>query len=123
MGMENENEVGSVPVFARKKSAADELEYAAEVAEDKDLVYLVENTCIHCNRLMNKSEVKILPPSYIQERDPYVSKGIVRKRLMCVDCYNAIRSSAREKIQFDGFRNSGKAQYLRAAVGRFLANR
>lgn len=109
-----------VPAFARKMSASDGLEYVAEVAEDKDLVYLIENTCMNCTRLMNRSEVKILPPSYIQERDPYVSSGAVRRRLMCLHCYNTLRSNSRDKVRFDRFKNVGKAQILRSAVVRML---
>lgn len=116
MGSELREEV---PAFARKRCASDEVEYATEVAEDKDLVYLIENTCLYCNRLMGKNEVKILPPSYIQERDQYVSSGVVRRRLMCLPCYNNIRSASRERVRFDRFRRS-RAQLLRNTVGRLL---
>ena len=121
MAMGAEPEI--VPGFARKRSASDGLEYAIDVAEDKDLVYLVENTCIHCSRLMSKSEVKILPPSYIQERDQYVSRGIVKKRMLCLQCYSTIRATAKEKVAFDRYRNASRAQALKTAFSRFLANR
>jgi hypothetical protein len=99
MAIGDEFRVGAVPEFARKRCASDGQEYAAGVAEGKDLAYLVENTCIHCNKLMGKGEVKIMPPSYIQERDPYVNRGVVRKRLMCVSCYNVIRATTRERVR------------------------
>lgn len=105
----------TVPEFARKRPASDGKEYEAAVAEGKDLGYLVENTCIHCNRLIKQSEVKILPPSYIQERDPYVSSGFVKKRLMCINCYNMIRYTSREKVRFDRYRNS-RPQLFRSAI-------
>ena len=104
--MEKRDGIGVVPEFARKRSASDEIEYAADVAEDKDLVYLIENTCMCCNRLMKKDEIRVLPPKYIQERDPYVSNGIVRRRMMCVGCYNTLRSTARERVRFHGFGRS-----------------
>lgn len=112
-----------VPAFARKRAASDEEEYAAEVAEDKDLVYLIENTCIHCNRLMNKSEVKILPPSYIQERDRYVSDGIVKRRLMCVQCYSTLRSASRERVRFDRYKNANRMQVVRTVLVRLLGSK
>jgi hypothetical protein len=116
------DEIRGAPAFASKISASDGAEYAAEVAEDKDLVYLIENTCIHCNRLMGKSEVKILPPSYIQERDQYVSGGVVKRRLMCLQCYNTLRSTAREKVKFDRFRNKNRTGFIRTAIVRMLGS-
>lgn len=114
------NELGvEAPAFARKRCASDEMVYAAEVAEDKDLVYLIENTCIYCNRLMSKNEVKILPPSYIQERDQYVSSGVVKRRLMCLPCYNNVRSASKQRVRFDKFRRS-RAQLFRSTIGRLL---
>jgi hypothetical protein len=120
MGRMGEMGVEEVPAFARKVCASDEAEYAAEVAEDKDLVYLIENTCIHCNRLLSKSEVKILPPSYIQERDRYVSDGVVKRRLMCLQCYNSLRSTTKQAVKFDRFRNRNRVQLIRSAIVRML---
>jgi hypothetical protein len=118
--MQKGDEMEIVPEFARKKSASDEIEYAADVAEDKDLVYLIENTCMYCNRLMKKDEVRVLPPKYIQERDPYVSNGIVRRRMMCVGCYNIIRSTTRERVRCHGFeRNLFGKQH---EISKLLAN-
>ncbi|MDE1854896.1 MAG: hypothetical protein KGH57_01060 [Candidatus Micrarchaeota archaeon] len=122
VGRMGENEIEEVPAFARKASATDEAEYAAEVAEDRDLVYLIENTCIHCNKLMSKSEVKILPPSYIQERDQYVSGGVVKRRLMCLQCYNALRSSTRQRARFDRFRSRSGAGIVRTALVKLLGS-
>jgi hypothetical protein len=111
-----------VPAFALKRCASDEMEYATEVAEDKDLVYLIQNTCIYCNRLMGKNEVKILPPSYIQERDQYVNGGVVKRRLMCLQCYNNVRSASRQRVKFDRYRHN-RAQLLRGTISRLLASR
>jgi hypothetical protein len=66
---------------------------------------MVEDTCMYCNRLMEKGEIKVLPPSYIQERDPYVRRGVVKRRLMCLKCYNTIRGIAKEKARFSEARN------------------
>ncbi len=116
-------EIEEIPAFARKRSASDGMEYAADVAEDSDLVYLIENTCLHCSKLMSKSEIKILPPSYIQQRDRYVSGGVVKKRLMCVGCYNTLRSTSREKVRFDRFKNSNSLPFIRATISRLLSGR
>ena len=113
-------EMEEVPAFARKTAASDEAEYAAEVAEDKDLVYLIENTCIHCNKLMNKSEVKILPPSYIQERDQYVSGGVVKRRLMCLQCYNELRSMTKQRSRFSMLRTRNRTGLVRTTLVRLL---
>ncbi|MCL5239135.1 MAG: hypothetical protein M1286_01520 [Candidatus Marsarchaeota archaeon] len=108
--------------MARQKTAGDEARYATEVAGDKDLVYLIENTCLHCNRLMNKAEVKILPPSYIQDRDQYVNNGVVKRRLMCLHCYNELRSTAREKVRFDRFRNKSRIGAVKTTLVKILGN-
>ncbi len=121
MSMGEELEYGGQ--FARTRSASDGMECATDVAEDKDLVYLIENTCIRCNRLMDKSEVKILPPSYIQEHDQYVSSGVVRRRLMCLGCYNTMKSATKERVRFDRYRSPSRIGTFRTALGRLLAQR
>lgn len=108
--------------LARADGAAEVAGYAIGVAEDKDLAYLIENTCLHCNKLMDKSEVKILPPSYIQERDQYVSRGVVKRRMMCLRCYNMLRSTAREKVRFDRFRNKGRLGTVKTTLIKILGN-
>ena len=96
----DELETYKMPAFARKCAAADGCEYSVEDAEGKDLAYMVEHSCIHCNRMFAPEEVKILPPSYIQSRDKYVNCGLVKRRLMCIDCYNILRSSVRAKAKY-----------------------
>ena len=115
-------ELETIPGFAKKRAASDGKEYAACIAEGKDLAYLVENTCIHCNRLMKKGETKILPPSYVQERDLYVSNGTVKRRLMCVSCYNTIRATAKEKVRFNRYREEGRPRLFSTAI-KLLTNR
>ncbi len=115
-------ETSDAVALAREKVAGKETEYAMGAGEDRDMAYLIENTCIHCNRLMSKTEVKILPPSYIQERDQYVSGGVVKRRLMCLSCYNMLRSTAREKVRFDRFRNRGRLQTVRTTLVKMLGS-
>ncbi|MDE1822790.1 MAG: hypothetical protein KGI00_00255 [Candidatus Micrarchaeota archaeon] len=78
--------------FARKVAQSDGLEHYTDETEDRDLVYLIENSCISCSKAMKDGEVKIVPPRYVQDRDRYVRDGIVSKRTMCVPCYNDIKS-------------------------------
>ncbi len=107
----------TIPGFGRKKCASDRREYRAAEAEGRNLEYMVENACIHCNRLIRKEEMRILPPSYLQERDPYVSSGVVRRRVMCLNCYNLIRSTCREKASFDRHRQArARPQLFRSAL-------
>ncbi len=84
-------ESGTEMAFEMKVAGSDGVEYTVEDAERRDLAYLVENSCISCNRHLNKDEVKIVPPRYIQERDHYVKSGAVARRLMCVECYNTLK--------------------------------
>ncbi len=56
---------------------------------------LIANGCFRCNRQLGDREVKVLLPRYVQERDPYVSGGVVRRRFMCLNCYNRLRSLGR----------------------------
>lgn len=84
----------------------------AERLEDRgEFARMVESTCMYCNKLMDKGEIKVLPPSYIQERDSYVRRGVVRRRLMCLKCYNTIRGMAKEKARFsENRKNDNKAE-------------
>ncbi|MEM0086755.1 MAG: hypothetical protein QW774_01990 [Candidatus Micrarchaeaceae archaeon] len=87
--------------FQMRRAASDGQEYPIEEAEDKDLKYLIENSCMICNRYFRKGEVRILPSSYMQEKDSFVREGIVAKRYICADCYNKVTSTAREKEKYD----------------------
>lgn len=55
---------------------------------------IVEDSCLQCGRRMGNGEVRVLPPRYVQERDPFVIRGVVRRRFMCLDCYNGPRPPA-----------------------------
>lgn len=85
--------------FAKKCSASDNREYSVEEAESRDFIYLLENSCLECNRAFSGNETKIIPPSYIQERDVYVRTGIVYKRYMCIACYNTVRSPQKLRVK------------------------
>ncbi len=90
---------GEIYRFAMKKAASDGTEYFNDEAEERDLRYIIENSCMVCDRLLSKSEVRIVPPQYLQSKDKYVMQNIVAKRVMCVPCYNRITSTTREKIK------------------------
>jgi len=92
--------VEGVPSFAKKLSASDGFEYTIEDAEETDLKHLIENSCMLCNKVLDKGAVKILPSSYMQEKDPYVRAGIVAKRYICAECYTKITSGTREKLRY-----------------------
>ncbi len=111
------------PEFAKKISACDGKQRTVDEAEKKDLTYLIENTCMYCGKLMDKSEVKILPPSYIIERDPYVRNGVVKRRLMCVDCYNKVRAAAQNKVTYQKASDASAKGIVSSAVKRFLLSR
>ena len=84
-------------LFGGRKRAADKYARALEEAKPGELQSLVESSCIHCNRQIGRDEIKILPPMYMQERDPYVTKGVVRRRYMCLQCYGQVRSLSKRK--------------------------
>ncbi|MGC9037228.1 MAG: hypothetical protein ACP5IK_00740 [Candidatus Micrarchaeia archaeon] len=121
VGVENGGRIG-YPEFAKAIAASDGRTYDVEGAEKKDLAYIVENTCIYCGRLMAKDEVKILPPSYVVERDPYVRNGVVKRRLMCVQCYNEIKSAAKTKEPY-AQRNLRSNIIVKSLVKGFLFNK
>ncbi|MEM3791404.1 MAG: hypothetical protein QXL16_01585 [Candidatus Micrarchaeaceae archaeon] len=63
-----------------------------------DLRYAVENTCMRCGRLFEKSEVKIVPSRYFQESDIYVKNGFVKRRYICAKCYESFRIKLKEPL-------------------------
>jgi hypothetical protein len=90
---------GGLKPFETKVAGSDNVEYTVDSAERKDLAYLVENSCISCNKQLSMQDVKIVPPRYIQERDHYVRNGAVSRRLMCVACYNTLKTVTRTRIR------------------------
>ncbi|MGC8586841.1 MAG: hypothetical protein ACP5K9_00935 [Candidatus Micrarchaeia archaeon] len=108
-----------IPEFARKRAASDGFEYTIEDAEETDLKHLIENSCMLCNRVLEKGAVKILPSSYIQEKDPYVRAGLVAKRYICAECYTKITSGTREKLRYS-YRNA-KDTIARKFLKNFIA--
>ncbi len=85
--------------FEKKVASSDNAEYTVDNAERRDLAYLVENSCMSCSRPLGRAEIKIVPPRYIQERDHYVRNGAVTRRLMCVACYNTLKTVTRTRIK------------------------
>ncbi len=107
-------------LFDTKLSASDNALYSVEDAERRDLAYMVENSCISCNRLLKRAEVKIVPPRYIQERDEYVRNGAVNRRLMCVKCYNALKSVTRSRVRIKDTPSSRKNWIVGGIVHNLL---
>ncbi len=72
---------------------------ALEIGEEKEdsLVRFLNNSCMNCRKEFVRNEIKVLPSSYIQERDFYVRSGIVDKRLLCVECYNSVKMPTRTR--------------------------
>ena len=52
---------------------------------------------MECDRLLGPRDSRIVPPKYLQERDPYVKEGMVAQRVMCMDCYNRMRYQSLHK--------------------------
>ena len=78
---------------------ASELGYEADAAEQADLKYLVENSCISCDKILPRYAVRILPPAYVQERDKHVRSGLVSRRLMCVECYGSMKKAHKHRLR------------------------
>jgi hypothetical protein len=106
--------------FDAKLAASNDTLYSVGDAEQKDLSYMVENSCISCNRLLKRGEVKIIPPRYIQDRDEYVRSGAVTRRLMCVQCYNALKTVTKSKVRVKDTPADRKGWFVRAVVENLL---
>lgn len=65
------------------------------LASGNDFLVRVQNSCLECNRALDRNEIKVIPPMYIQMKDSYVRNGMVLRRYMCVPCYNALRKPVR----------------------------
>jgi len=85
--------------IASTRCVADDKIYDTKSAEEKDLAYIAENTCMVCGRRFRPGELKIVPPQSVQEEDIYVMNGIVPRRYICTDCYENMTSNTREKIK------------------------
>jgi len=85
--------------FNMKISASDGIKCTVSEAEEKDLRKMIETSCMHCNRVLARDEVKVVPPQMIQEQDRYVSSGEVTRRVMCTLCYERMASSTRERVR------------------------
>ena len=105
--------------FNMKVAASDGMKYLVSEAEERDLKKMIENSCMHCNKLMARDEIKVVPPQAIQEQDRYVSKGTVARRVLCTQCYEAMTSSTRERVKMK-YRQIGST--LRRRLFKALAN-
>ena len=106
--------------FNTKIAASDSVQYSTGDAERRDLAYLVENSCISCNRLLGRGEVKVVPPRYIQNRDEYVRSGAVARRLMCVQCYNALKTVTRSRVRVKETQAQKKRWFIHTLVNNLL---
>ena len=78
----------------------------------------IENSCIDCGRLIKSAEIKIMPPRYMLEHDPSFMRGLVDKRVLCVSCYNNMRSTVRTSQKLKSHaRKRVRAMLTRTTVG------
>ncbi len=119
LSMEAVDGKGAV-MFDRKVAAADGMACNVWEAESRDLAYLVENTCMSCTRLMKKDEIKVVPPRYVQERDHYVRSGAVGRRLMCVVCYNALKTVTKSRARYRDTAVARKGFFAKSIINNIL---
>lgn len=91
--------------------------------EEQDLKYLIENSCISCDRVLPKYSVKIIPSGYVQEHDEYVRRGVVPRRLMCIDCYNSMRLSHKSRMRKSPLAKDSRSALVKELVNSFLVGR
>ncbi|MCL4365076.1 MAG: hypothetical protein M1569_01980 [Candidatus Marsarchaeota archaeon] len=106
--------------FNRKIAESDGIECSVAKAEEKDLRHLVENSCLSCNRFLENMEIKVVPPRYIQDKDRYVKAGAVNRRLMCVQCYNALRSVMHNSVRYKDTPAAKKSFFIRTVINNIL---
>ncbi|MDE1856036.1 MAG: hypothetical protein KGH49_02260 [Candidatus Micrarchaeota archaeon] len=111
-----EMEMGQNIGFDMKIAESDGCVHTVCEAEEMDLKRMIEGSCMHCNRVLSRGEVRVVPPMMVQEKDKYVSRGIVQRRIMCTQCYDKMVSSTRERIRsrFNLTRDSLKRRLFRA---------
>ncbi|MDE1825554.1 MAG: hypothetical protein KGH61_03910 [Candidatus Micrarchaeota archaeon] len=105
--------------FNMKVAACDGNAYPVGEAEERDLKRMIESSCMHCNKVLGKYEIKVVPPQIVQEQDRYVSSGIVSRRVLCTSCYEKMTSSTRERIRsrYSEARRSLRAKLFKAFAG------
>lgn len=109
-----------VALFDTKVTASDNVQRCVSDAERADLAHLVENSCMSCNRFLKKNEIKVVPPRYIQERDEYVKSGAVSRRLMCVNCYNALKTVTKNRVRYRDTARARKSFFVRSIINNIL---
>lgn len=108
--------------FNMKISASDGRRYLVSEAEEKDLRKLIEGSCMHCNKVLARDEIKVVPPQSIQEQDSYVSAGMVSRRVLCTSCYERMTSSTRERVRarYRQLGNSLRQRFLKSIANGTL---
>lgn len=105
-------------VTRRKPAVAPEAAYETDEEEAESLKYLVENSCISCDKILPRYSIRILPPAYVQERDEHVRSGLASRRLMCIDCYNTMRVVHRQRLRKNPM--AQKSSLIESMVADFL---
>ena len=59
----------------------------------------VENSCMDCGKEFGKDEIRVIPPRRMQERDRYVQAKLVKRRMLCMKCYNTGCADSSMKLQ------------------------
>jgi hypothetical protein len=109
--------------FATKTAASDNIRYTVDEAERRDLIYIIENSCIACNKPFKSNEVKIVPTRYVQERDEYVRSGVVNRRYICAGCYNTMKYSTITKVRNRPYQSIAKSPIIRSILKGMLLQR
>ena len=107
-------------LFDQKMSASDGLVRDVADAERQDLAHIVENSCMSCNKLLGNREIKVVPPRYVQERDRYVKSGAVLRRIMCVDCYNIMKTVTKSRIRYRDTAAARRKFLIRSVINNIL---
>lgn len=110
----------SATLFDQKVAASDGLVRGVADAERQDLTHLVENSCMSCNKLLGNREIKVVPPRYVQERDQYVKSGAVLRRIMCVDCYNTLKTVTRSRMRYRDTAVARRKFLIRSVINNIL---
>ncbi len=107
-------------LFDQKVTASDGLVRGVADSERQDLTHLVENSCMSCNKLLGRREIKVVPPRYVQERDQYVKSGAVLRRIMCVECYNTLKTVTKSRIRYRDTAVSRRKFLIRSIINNIL---
>jgi len=92
----------------------DGLSYCKDCLQEAEQVFVAENSCMACDKLMQKTELRACPPERIQQRDEMVRTGKVAKRYVCRPCFEMMT-----KRKFGVFLANGK--YTRTPLAKKMS--